>query len=70
MDSHPDTDQETRETVSTRKAAEILGVASSTIVRMIHRGDLAAHKKTLAKHSAFRVYVDSLEEVKSQRSYD
>jgi len=70
MDSHPSTDQETRKTVSTRKAAEMLGVGTSTVVRLIHRGDLAAFKKTPAKHSAFRIYVDSIEEVKRQRSYD
>ncbi len=68
MDSQ--TDQETRKTVSTREAAEILGVGTSTVIRMIHRGDLQGYKKTPAKRSAFRVYFDSIEEVKRQRSYD
>lgn len=57
-------------TVSTTEAAEMLGVGTSTVVRMIHRGDLQAYKKTLAKHSAFRIYVDSIEEVQRQRSFD
>ncbi len=57
------------ETVSTTKAAEMLGVATTTVVRMIHRGDLRAFKLTPAKHSSFRVYVSSIEEVKQQREY-
>jgi len=66
----PQNDQETRETISTHEAAEVLGVAPSTVVRMIHRGHLQGYKKTPAKRSAFRVYVDSIEKAKRQRSYD
>ena len=63
-------DQAARETVPTHEAAQILGVGTPTVIRMIHRGDLQGHKKTPAKRSAFRVYVDSIEEVKRQRSCD
>lgn len=59
-----------QKTVSTREAAEILNVGTSTIVRMIHRGDLDAHKKTLAPHSPFRIYQSSLEHVLDQRQHN
>jgi excisionase family DNA binding protein len=54
-------------TVSTKEAAKQLGVGTSTVVRMIHRGDLDAYKKTLAKRSPFRVYQSSIDDVKDRR---
>jgi excisionase family DNA binding protein len=58
-----------KETVSTKEAARMLGVAPSTVTRMIHRGDLRAHKKTPAQTSAFRVYKSSIEKVKEERQH-
>jgi excisionase family DNA binding protein len=54
-------------TVSTKEAAKQLGVGTSTVVRMIHRGDLDAYKKTLAKRSPYRIYQHSIDEVKDRR---
>ena len=54
-------------TVSTKEAAEQLGVGKTTVVRMIRRGDLDAYRKTLAKRSHYRVYQDSIEDVKKRR---
>ncbi|MFW6116183.1 MAG: helix-turn-helix domain-containing protein [bacterium] len=55
------------ETISTKEAAEMLGVATSTVNRMINRGDLKAYKKTPVKYSPFRVYKSSVEKVKEER---
>jgi excisionase family DNA binding protein len=56
-----------KETVSTKEAAEMLGVGTTTINRMIHRGDLDAYRKTPVKYSPFRVYKSSIEKVKEER---
>jgi IS30 family transposase len=58
-----------KETLSTREAARLLGVATSTVTKMIHRGNLSAHRKTLAKHSPFRAYKRSIEKVKQERQH-
>ncbi len=63
--SHNDNDCAPR-TVSTREAAEMLGVGTSTINRMIHEGHLRASRKSMAPRSPFQVYVDSIKELQKK----
>lgn len=57
----------TREAVTTTEAMKILGISRATVTRMIRRGDLAAYRLTLQKHSPLRIYRDSIETVIARR---
>lgn len=53
--------------MSVDEAAALLGVARETVIRMIHRGELSGHKKTLAVNSHFRIDVASVKHVLKKR---
>jgi len=48
------------DTVSLVKAAEMLGVTKETVRLWVRRGEIAAHKKTLGRTSAFVVDRESV----------
>jgi excisionase family DNA binding protein len=56
-----------RAVVSTTEAMRMLGVSRATITRLVKRGDLRGYRLTPAKYSDYRIYVDSIEEVKERR---
>ncbi|MEA3374930.1 MAG: helix-turn-helix domain-containing protein [Chloroflexota bacterium] len=58
---------EGEEYVTTAEAAEMLDLGHTTIVRMIHQGQLEARRKTLAPRSPWQVKVSSIEEVQRRR---
>jgi excisionase family DNA binding protein len=58
------------ESISTTEAALRLKLSKATIVRLIHRGDLKAVKKTTGdkRNSPYMVDPDSVESYKANRS--
>ena len=48
-------------TISVRQAAPLLQVCANTVIAMIRRGELAAHKRTLARNSGWRIDRQDLE---------
>jgi hypothetical protein len=56
-----------RTAVTTKRAAEILGVTSRSVINYYEAGDLEGYKKGLFVRSAIMIYVDSLERFMKKR---
>ena len=56
-----------RMTITSREAAELLGVSMATIARLVKRGDLDGYKLTLGKNSPLRIYRDSVDSLLARR---
>lgn len=55
--------------VSVKEAAKRLNCHTTTVQRMIRRGELHGHKLTQAKTSPYRIYLADLEEyIKANRT--
>jgi|OM-RGC.v1.034705849 Transposase and inactivated derivatives len=53
--------------LSTKQVAAILDVGTSTVIRMVHRGDLDGHKATPALNSPMRITQSSVARVLKAR---
>ena len=60
-------DEHSPQTITTARAAEILGVSRSTVTRLVQHGQLQAHKLTTAPNSPYRITRSSLERLLEQR---
>ena len=57
-----------REVITSRQAAEMLGVTSVTITRYVNKGDLEGYKVNPRRsNSPFRIYKDSVEALIRER---
>ena len=56
-----------RPTFTTKETAELLGVTTVTVTRLIKRGELQAYKLTPGKTSPLRIYKDSVESLLERR---
>jgi excisionase family DNA binding protein len=63
----PSVSERERSAVPTTEAMKMLGVSRSTIRRLLQQGELHGYRLTPSKHSDYRIYVDSIEELKERR---
>jgi excisionase family DNA binding protein len=63
----PSVGEPERKAVPATEAMKMLGVSRSTIRRLLQQGELRGYRLTPSKHSDYRIYVDSIEELKERR---